>query len=205
MDTVTARRIVLVDSNATNCTIGGSTSVAGNVISGNNTGLIVSAFGATDNLIQGNLIGTDESGTNPLGNSYIGIDDLGSGNTIGGTAVGEGNVIASNGSDGIALPNYSASGNLIERNEIGGDSTGTIALGNSGWGVKLYSQSSGNTIGGTTAGAQRHRGERGRWDCCQRRLRRGPRRGEFDRQQRDGVCAPGQCPRWRVLRRRVVE
>ncbi len=37
--------------------------------------------------------------------------------------------------------------------EIGGDSTGTIALGNSGWGVKLYSQSSGNTIGGTTAGS----------------------------------------------------
>ena len=54
--------------------IGGTTALARNIISGNdNAGVLVSGVSATGNLIQGNYIGTDESGTLDLGNNTIGV------------------------------------------------------------------------------------------------------------------------------------
>src|SRR5205823_851580 len=51
-------------------TIGGTTPGARNVISDNRTnGIAISGAGATSNLVQGNLIGTDAAGTSALGNS----------------------------------------------------------------------------------------------------------------------------------------
>jgi hypothetical protein len=82
-------------------TIGGTVTGAGNLISGNGSGIYV--FGQTGNpvatnlVIQGNLIGTDATGSGPLGNGFgivllSGVSD----NLIGGTAPGSGNVIAYN-------------------------------------------------------------------------------------------------------------
>ena len=48
----------------------GTTAGSGNVISGNSTGV---ALLSDDNLVQGNLIGTDAGGTNGLGNANNGI------------------------------------------------------------------------------------------------------------------------------------
>ena len=57
-----------------------------------------------DNAVQGNLIGTDLTGTHALGNLIDGVtDNGGSGNTIGGTATGEGNLISANLAHGISL------------------------------------------------------------------------------------------------------
>jgi len=68
-------------------TVGGLTATpgagAGNVISGNNDGVIVYAPGTT---IQGNLIGTDALGTHALGNTNEGVGLGSSGNLLGGTA-----------------------------------------------------------------------------------------------------------------------
>jgi hypothetical protein len=131
-------------------TIGGPTPGDGNVISGNFEGVL--AF-QDDLLIQGNLVGTDATGELPLGNFY-GLDlEEGGGSTIGGTAVGEGNVISGNSFSGIYLVE---SGDLVEGNLIGTDQTGVNALGNAGDGVTILSffgPSSNNTIGGTVAGA----------------------------------------------------
>lgn len=76
--------------------IGGSTPGERNVISGNlGSGIRISGGGVT---IRGNWIGTQADGTTALGNEgYAGIEiHQGIGNTIGGTAPGEANVIAYN-------------------------------------------------------------------------------------------------------------
>ena len=86
--------IVLEDSAAT---IGGTAAGAGNLISGND-GAGISIFNSGGTVIQGNRIGPDASGTNPLGNGGAGISiDGGTDYLIGGTAAGAGNVISGNG------------------------------------------------------------------------------------------------------------
>ena len=142
-------------------TIGGTTSGAGNVISANNAdGILTTSEIFGDNLIEGNKIGTDITGTKPLGNAANGIDLFDeSGNTVGGTTPGAANVISANGQDGISTGPFLGNNNLVEGNFIGTDPTGTKNLGNGGIGV--YVQDSNNTIGGHGArGGQRHRVQR---------------------------------------------
>ena len=108
---------------AKNNLIGGSAPGAGNLISGN--GGNQSGLGRGDgismsssmNTIQGNLIGTDVTGTGPLRNLLSGITASGTNNTIGGIGVGEGNVIAFNGANGIR-----SNGPLIISNSFRGNS-----------------------------------------------------------------------------------
>src|SRR6185436_3871112 len=83
---------ILVGANGS--TIGGSASGAGNVISSNAIDGLSIGGGVTGVVIQGNLVGTDPTGTFALGNQNRGISVFGSTATIGGTAAGEGNVIA---------------------------------------------------------------------------------------------------------------
>ena len=83
---------IIVENGSSNNLIGGLTPLARNVISGNEmTG--VSIINATGNLVQGNFIGTDAAGTVAIPNGIHGVSLSGSGNTIGGTAPGAGNVI----------------------------------------------------------------------------------------------------------------
>ncbi len=139
--------IVQADSD----TIGGTTSLAGNVISGNAYGG-VEITDAASNLIEGNLIGTDAAGTVAIGNGGDGVDlaDASTGNTIGGTAAGAGNLISGNAYNGIQVFNSGTTGNVVEGNLIGTDITGTVAIPNA-TGVSIDSFASGNTIGGLTA------------------------------------------------------
>lgn len=108
--------IAVVDAEGN--TIGGTASGAGNVISGNTRiGIIVSGTKSKKTKVQGNLIGTDPTGTSAVGNGNSGVRiDQGSENTIGGTAVGAGNVIAFNGSAGVAVS--TGTGNAILSNAI---------------------------------------------------------------------------------------
>ena len=129
-------------------TIGGTAAGAGNLIS--DSLLVGIDLSGPGNLVEGNQIGTDSTGTVALGNDE-GVQILGLDNTIGGTALGAGNLISGNPGFGVYMTN-AASGNLIEGNRIGTDVTGTIALGN-GVGVDLEFGPSANTIGGTTVGA----------------------------------------------------
>jgi hypothetical protein len=133
-------------------TIGGTSPGAGNVLSGNSYAGIADFSPASGVVIEGNLIGTDESGTKALGNSVDGIQvDNGSGATIGGLTAGARNVISGNGQSGIELD---SSDNLVEGNFIGTDVSGTNALGNQSDGVTIDGfLSADNTIGGTAAGA----------------------------------------------------
>lgn len=99
--------------------------ISDNVISGNeNAGIVLESTGTTENIISGNKIGTDLTGTQPLSNHYgIIIMTNANGNRIGGTSVAERNIISANTEIGIYIE--SANSNLVCGNIIGPDITGT--------------------------------------------------------------------------------
>lgn len=128
--------------------IGGAVSGAGNVISATIYWSGVN-IGGSNQVIQGNFIGTDAAGTNALGNgpgSSIGGGLLVSGynHQIGGTVAEARNVISGNGFHGIGFT--SASNCVVEGNFIGVDATGTNILGNYNCGIFLEGGRN-NTIG----------------------------------------------------------
>ena len=90
---------------------------AGNVIAGfTYQGITLSGAATSGNVIQGNWIGTNPALAPGLGNAQLGIYVLdAAGNKIGGTAAGEGNVIANNGFIGLWVEHG-------DRNEISGNS-----------------------------------------------------------------------------------
>jgi titin len=143
----------------TNNTIGGTAAGAGNLISGNTLAGIGLFGNPTDggpsaNVIQGNLIGTDNSGTVPLGNSVgVSLSDLANNNIVGGTTAAARNIISGNQGDGVAIfRDARTTGNLVQGNYIGTDVSGTIAVPNF-HGVSITNDVVANTLGGTAPGA----------------------------------------------------
>ena len=115
--------------NAAGNTVGGTVAAARNVISGNGANGVVIG-GANGNLLQGNAIGTDATGTVAIGNQRSGVAISSSNNTVGGTITGAGNVIADNGRSGVVVT--AGNGNAIEGNSIHGDAGIGIDLGDDG-------------------------------------------------------------------------
>ncbi len=131
-------------------TIGGNTSQLRNVIVSNaGPGIRIVNAGSTGTIVLGNYIGIGANGTTVLGNLGAGVSlsNGTSGNFIGGSGVGEGNLIAGNTGDGIEFTTFAGSNN----NTIQGNLIGTIA-GNSGSGIHIETGSTGNIIGGIGAG-----------------------------------------------------
>jgi hypothetical protein len=130
-------------------TIGGTNAGAGNIISGNQqNGVTITSAGSSSNLVQGNFIGVDATGTNALPNTYGGIQIYSaSGNTVGGA--NGGNVISGNSLSGVMLVNPGGGTNIVQGNLIGTDYSGQKAVANAQAGI--YITVPGNTIGGQTA------------------------------------------------------
>jgi titin len=126
--------------------------IASNVISANvYSGVDIVGPGASGNVLLGNLIGTDVLGKSKLANLYYGVYLLNANaNVVGGPNAGNGNVISGNFQSGIYL--VGGGTNEILGNNIGTDSSGTLALGNQGVGMFLRG-TTGNNIGGITAGS----------------------------------------------------
>lgn len=106
----------------------------------------------SNNVVDGNFIGTNAAGTADFGNASDGVAILGgsNGNTIGGTTRAARNLISGNDSRGVLVAGPSTSGTLIQGNYIGTDAAGTTDLGNTDSGVLTF-DASGTTIGGTNA------------------------------------------------------
>lgn len=107
--------------------IGGTAVTARNLLSGNGSyGLVMADFLTRGNLVEGNWLGVDSTGTNALNNGTadVGLWNGANGNWIGGVSPGAGNLIA-NSFYGVALYDNPTTNNSIRGNAI----FSTIGLG----------------------------------------------------------------------------
>jgi hypothetical protein len=136
-----------IDSgNAKNVVIGGTAPHQGNLVSGNH-GIGIYIYFTSSVQIQGNLVGTDITGTQSLGNGLSGIrvDSQNELTTIiGGIVPAARNIVSTNTGTGIT-----GGPGIIEGNYIGTDVTGTQPLGNAQGGITGTWQ-----IGDTVAGSR---------------------------------------------------
>jgi hypothetical protein len=117
--------IGLLAFNAPGNLLGGTAPGQANIISGNRTiGARISGSSAVGNVLSGNRIGTDPSGTIGVFNGFDGVFLDAPGNLV------SENVISGNGSVGVQIFSSVAAGNRIIGNLIGTDVSGTAALGN---------------------------------------------------------------------------
>ena len=130
----------------------GASAVRGLVINNfGSHGIVLSEGGA--NVVAGNFLGTDATGSQALGNAYDGIFINNSGgNIVGGQEPSARNIISGNGNYGIEFLS-TGSANLVQGNYLGMDATGTQGLPGQPYGI-LIQGSGGHLLGGTTPAAR---------------------------------------------------
>jgi titin len=130
-------------------TIGGATAAQRNVISGN-AGYAITMIGTNvwGNVVSGNYIGLNGSGTAALSNTFNGIGIWGgsSSNTIGGAAAGAGNVISGNIDYGLLITDSGTTANVVQGNFIGVNAADNAAVSNSWTGLAIFNGSSNNVV-----------------------------------------------------------
>jgi hypothetical protein len=144
----------IVVSNAAWNVIGGPAPGAGNLSSCHRgDGLVISGPSACFNMVQGNWIGTDITGTNSAGTTGNGITIWNApSNTVGGLTLAAANVIVANSLNGIAISGGAAQFNVVQGNFIGTDRSGTLSMFNAQSGV-FSTNTFNNLIGGLVPGA----------------------------------------------------
>jgi hypothetical protein len=137
---------------SSNNLIGGTTPAARNLISANTgllstDGILFASGTGLNNVVQGNLIGTDRSGTKALHNGSTGVEIGTDGNTVGGAASGAGNVISGN----TVCINVRGNKTVIQNNAIGTDPSGTLNVGNTDSGIGVSFGPGTQIVGNTVA------------------------------------------------------
>lgn len=151
----------IIMNSAHNSTIGGTVAGARNVFAGIENAS-VDSFEGRGNLIQGNFIGTDATGTINLGNKGSGVVLAESVDQLGGTTVSARNIISGNGSPSIGSVGVGiiggdlsrSTGCIVQGNFIGTDVTGTLPMGNREDGITIRDFINQTLIGGVTEGAR---------------------------------------------------
>lgn len=112
--------------------IGGYLPSQRNYVSGNVAyGIPVFGAGCNFNIIVGNFVGTDTTGTFAVPNTYgVLFDDGASYNTLGGYVPGAANLLSGNSGYGVFLYNFGTVKDTIAGNLIGTDITGSYAIPN---------------------------------------------------------------------------
>lgn len=130
-----------------------------NVVSGNvHQGIYLNGLGTIDNIVAGNYVGTDVSGTQAVPNTSTGVllANTASNNVIGVSNASPvnsnaGNLISGNTVFGVRLRGDGTSQNLVAGNWIGLNAAGDAALANGTGGISSFQGATGNQIGGTRA------------------------------------------------------
>jgi parallel beta-helix repeat protein len=146
--------------------IGGQASGDYNTIAGNvGHGVVISPTTGTisGTVIMGNYIGTNQLNSSSVGNGGVGVYLYGQYgqvqySTIGGDEAGEENVISGNGDSGIILEGTGTRHNVVSRNYIGLNSSGSSKLSNGQHGVEIRIGASYNTVGGGGANRRNYIG-----------------------------------------------
>ena len=150
-------------NNANNNIVGGTTAAQRNILSGNAfEGVSMGDIGGagsgpvSGNIVRGNYIGTDVTGTQPIPNGRSGVAIFGASpnNVIGGTASGAGNVISGNTGGGVIVTDAGSTGNMVQGNFIGLNAAGNAAIASPLSGVTIRIGAQNNTIGGTMAASR---------------------------------------------------
>ena len=138
---------VVIEAGASSNVVGGTATGAGNLIAGNVVfDVAIVNYGTSNNAVEGNLIGTDATGTVSLSsnitNNLTAIFNGASNNTIGGSSPAARNIISGNPLySGVAISD-DARGNTVQGNYIGTDITGTVAIPNVD-GIDVFNHASG--------------------------------------------------------------
>jgi CSLREA domain-containing protein len=141
-------------------TIGGTMTGARNVINAygitqydSGSTLAIWNTGSDYNVIQGNYVGTDVTGTVQIGTSSYGVlcTDNAQHNLVGGTSAATRNVVGAHPEFGIATS--FSDNNTFQGNYVGIDPSGNNAVGAGEFGIVAYGCSN-TLIGGTTFGAR---------------------------------------------------
>ncbi len=133
---------IVLQSGATNSTIGGPGAADRNIISGNsNAGIVIRDSGTKHNVVDGNNIGIDVSGSIRLGNGQAGVAIFdGSENRVGSDSDTISQFITGNAREGVYLE--IANGTVIGRsNAIGTGWNLSSAIGNTREGVLISNSS----------------------------------------------------------------
>jgi titin len=135
---------ITADSSSNNI-IGGQLSSERNLISGNSqSGILITGRASTNNIIQGNYIGTDITGEEKLSNLYGVTITKSKGNIV-----GPSNLISGNIDIGVLMTGKYTRENVVKGNLIGTNVSGTQLLDNHK-GVVIKSLANKNKIGGST-------------------------------------------------------
>ena len=112
--------------------VGGTTTGERNIVSGNVAyGIPIFGAGADSNLVIGNYVGTNKSGTASVPNTYgVLFDDGAKGNILGGYTAAERNILSGNSGYGVFIYNLGTNHNPVIGNYIGTDVSGSIAVPN---------------------------------------------------------------------------
>ncbi|HOW17593.1 MAG TPA: thrombospondin type 3 repeat-containing protein, partial [Phycisphaerae bacterium] len=125
--------------------VGRANTDEGNVFSGNAwNGISISGAGSNGNTVSGNICGANIDGTAAIPNANWGVAM-----TTGaqGNIIGPHNILSGNVFDGIIIRDTGTSQNVVRENKIGVDASGTVAVANKRYGVRLYNGATSNTVG----------------------------------------------------------
>jgi len=135
--------------------------VEGSIFDRYTTGARIDGAPSTGNIVQGNYIGTNASGSADLGNSLSGVyirrapGNLVIGNVVSGNDGFAGIAICGNagfcGGGDAGTQGNNASGNVVRGNLIGTDAAESAVLGNSGFGVSIDGAPN-TVVGGPASG-----------------------------------------------------
>ena len=147
---------VEVNASAQSNTIGGTLPGARNIICANTYREVdIDGAGTTGNMILGNYLGLDPTGTSAMvgsGTDGVGISGGAHNNSIGGTVAGARNYITGHQHYGLYMTDPGTTGNLVQGNTIGLNINGA-SVPNSFPGIAFFGNAQVNTVGGSASGA----------------------------------------------------